>query len=81
MRLIVPPLPAVSRPSKTMQTLAPVAFTHSCMATSSPCRTAISASYFLRGIFFPARSSCPSAPLDFFFFLPTIDLLATYLLG
>ncbi len=29
--LIVPPLPAVSRPSKTMQTFAPVAFTHSCM--------------------------------------------------
>src|SRR4029453_3284879 len=41
-RLMVPPLPAVSRPSKTMQTLAPVAFTHSCMATSSPCRTRIS---------------------------------------
>ena len=36
--LIVPPLPAVSRPSKTMQTLAPDAFTHSCIATSSPCR-------------------------------------------
>src|SRR6478672_9227914 len=44
-RLIVPPLPAVSRPSKTTQTLAPVAFTHSCMATSSPCRTHISFSY------------------------------------
>ena len=27
--LMVPPLPAVSRPSKTTQTRAPVAFTHS----------------------------------------------------
>ena len=44
-RLIVPPLPAVSRPSNTMQILAPVALTHSCMATSSPCRTRISRSY------------------------------------
>ena len=37
-RLIVPPLPAVSRPSNTTQTLAPDPLTHSCMATSSPCR-------------------------------------------
>ena len=36
-RLMVPPLPAVSRPSNTMHTFAPVAFTHSCRATSSPC--------------------------------------------
>jgi hypothetical protein len=50
-RLIVPPLPAVSRPSNTMQILAPVAFTHSCMATSSPCRTLISRSYSLVFIF------------------------------
>ena len=50
-RLIVPPLPAVSRPSNTMQILAPVAFTHSCMATSSPCRILISRSYSLRFIF------------------------------
>jgi hypothetical protein len=28
-----------------MQILAPVALTHSCMATSSPCRTRISRSY------------------------------------
>ncbi len=32
--LITPPLPAVSRPSMTMQTLAPVAFTHSRRATT-----------------------------------------------
>ena len=31
--LIVPPLPAPSRPSKTMQTFAPVLFTHSCIAS------------------------------------------------
>ena len=43
-RLIVPPLPAVSRPSKTTQTLAPDDFTHSCMATSSACRGSSSAS-------------------------------------
>ena len=35
--LIVPPLPAVSRPSNTTQIFAPGALTHSCMATSSPC--------------------------------------------
>ena len=43
-RLMVPPLPAVSLPSKTMQILAPVAFTHSCIATSSPWRRRISRS-------------------------------------
>ena len=43
-RLIVPPFPAVSRPSNTMQTLAPDVLTHSCMATSSPCRRRISPS-------------------------------------
>ncbi len=43
-RLIVPPLPAVSRPSNTMQILAPLVLTHSCRATSSPCRRSISAS-------------------------------------
>src|SRR6516162_2702690 len=32
-RLIVPPFPAVSRPSNTTQILAPVDLTHSCMAT------------------------------------------------
>ena len=51
MRLIVPPLPAVSRPSNTMQIFAPVALTHSCIATSSPCSTRSSASYGLRFIF------------------------------
>ena len=41
-RLIVPPFPAVSRPSNTMQILAPEDLTHSCMATSSACRSLIS---------------------------------------
>src|SRR4029077_19502756 len=52
--LIVPPLPAVSRPSNTMQTFALVALTHSCMATSSACSLASSDSYALRPSFFPA---------------------------
>src|SRR5207344_1768316 len=72
-RLMVPPLPAVSRPSKTMQTFAPVAFTHSCMATSSPCRTRISFSYcflfilcFTPAPFWGAGDECGStfAPVD-----------------
>ena len=50
-RLIVPPFPAVSRPSNTTQILAPDSFTHSCMATSSPCRTLICRSYSFRFIF------------------------------
>ena len=69
--LIVPPLPALSRPSKTTQILAPDAFTHSCMATSSACSVRSSASYSLLFIFggfsvgsFPSdrcsRSSWPS---------------------
>src|SRR5215472_12800189 len=62
-RLIVPPFPAVSRPSNTTQILAPVPFTHSCMATSSACRTRISRSYSLRFIFAGGPSalacSCP----------------------
>ena len=35
--LIVPPLPAPSRPSNTTQTLSPLCLTHSCSVTSSPC--------------------------------------------
>src|SRR4051794_33638747 len=48
MALIVPPLPALSRPSNTRQILAPVALTHSCMATSSACSFRSSASYSFR---------------------------------
>src|SRR5215472_13003084 len=57
-RLIVPPFPAVSRPSNTMQILAPVVLIHSCMATSSPCRTRISRSYSLR---FILAGGCPGS--------------------
>src|SRR4051812_23720969 len=56
--LIVPPLPALSRPSNTTQTLAPDDFTHSCIATSSACSVRSSASYSLRFIF--GRASSPS---------------------
>ena len=48
--LIVPPLPAESRPSNTTQTFAPVALTHSCIATSSACSRLSSDSYSLRFI-------------------------------
>ena len=65
-RLIVPPFPAVSRPSNTTQILAPESFTHSCIATSSPCRILICRSYSLRFIFAggPAPASSPAAEDD-----------------
>src|SRR5262245_29801746 len=59
--LIVPPLPAVSRPSKTTQTFAPEAFTHSCIATSWPWRRRSSDSYSLRRIFGGGSESCVAA--------------------
>src|SRR5678816_1786432 len=46
--LIVPPLPAASRPSKTTMTRRPFSFTHSCSAHILPCDLAISVSYCLR---------------------------------
>src|SRR5215470_8374941 len=49
--LMVPPLPAVSRPSKTMQTFAPDVFTHSCIPTSSPWRRRNSCWYSFSFIF------------------------------
>ena len=63
-RRIVPPLPALSTPSNPMQTLAPVALTHSCMATSSPWRFRISRSYFFRFIFLGGPASAPSGAAD-----------------
>ena len=44
MRLIAPPLPAASRPSKITSTRAPVAVTHCCISTSSICSRSSSAS-------------------------------------
>jgi len=36
-RLIVPPLPAASRPSNRMMTRAPVSFTQACSLSNSTC--------------------------------------------
>src|SRR6478609_11444381 len=60
-RLMVPPFPAVSRPSNTMQIFAPVALTHSCRATSSPCSSRICFSYSLVFILAVALVSPPAA--------------------
>ncbi len=59
--LIVPPLPAVSRPSNTTHTFAPDAFTHSCIATSSPCNVRSSCSYSFR---FIVAGGLAAAPLS-----------------
>ena len=82
-RLIVPPLPAVSRPSNTMMIFAPVALTHSCIATSSPWSTRISASYSLRFILGfgplapagPADSGVTVSSADFFDFFRSFAFL------
>jgi len=50
-----------------MQTLAPVALTHSCMATSSPWRIRISRSYSFRFIFLEGPASAPSGAARMFF--------------
>src|SRR6266850_1283360 len=65
--LMVPPLPAPSRPSKTMQIFAPVCFTHSWSFTSSTCSLASSFSYsflFSRPSCSSICSSDPAAALD-----------------
>src|SRR5262252_9232436 len=61
--LMVPPFPAPSRPSNTMQTLSPLCFTHSWSFTSSTCSLASSFSYAFRVSFSVA------------FVLPPFDLL------
>ncbi len=43
-RLIVPPLPAASRPSKTMTMRWPESFTQACSFSSSTCRRYFSCS-------------------------------------
>src|SRR6185369_3788158 len=50
---MVPPLPAASRPSKTMTIRCPVALTQSCTRQSSVCRRRSSFSYSLRLSFAP----------------------------
>ena len=64
MALMVPPLPAASRPSKTMITRRPLYLTHSCSLHSSPWSLRNSFSYFLSFIFF--------SPSDFEFLLITV---------
>src|SRR5512140_2277680 len=63
MALIVPPLPAASRPSKTIMTRSPLNFTHSWSLHSSPWSLRSSFVYFLVFIFF--------TPLGFEFLLIT----------
>src|SRR5271155_411123 len=60
MALIVPPLPAPSRPSKRTQTLRPLCTTHCWSFTNSTCRRASSRSY-------PFRFSLPSPSASSFF--------------
>lgn len=55
MALMVPPLPAASRPSKTTTTRSPLAFTHSCSTHSCACRRSSSARYSLFFSFFDMR--------------------------
>ena len=67
-RLITPPLPAASRPSKITTTRRPFCLIHSCSFTSSIWSLASSLAYFH---FFPFRS--PSAAFSarsFFAFMP-----------
>src|SRR5512134_2104196 len=60
--LMVPPLPAPSRPSNTTLTLRPLCLTHSCSLTSSTCSLASSLSYCLR--FSPSAFLPLPAPLS-----------------
>src|SRR5262245_52606807 len=55
---IVPPLPAASRPSKTMMTRSPLCLTHSCRMQSRACSLRSSFSYF-----FPFNGCVPSDDL------------------
>src|SRR5262245_27504890 len=68
--LIVPPLPAPSRPSKTTQTLSPLWRTHCWSLTSSTWSFSSSSSYFLRLSFLPGSSgvSIDRLPDRFFTF-------------
>src|SRR5215203_2305322 len=80
MRLIVPPLPAASRPSNTMQILAPVALTHSWSLTNSSCRGTSSRSNSLAVI--GGRVPLFSAPLlvaaECWSFFPFLCLLFVF---
>src|SRR5574337_1806308 len=59
--LIVPPLPAPSRPSNTMHTFSPLCLTHSCILTSSMCSFFSALSYsLLDSSFTCASGACTS---------------------
>src|SRR3954451_15570435 len=60
MALMVPPLPAPSRPSKTMQILAPVAWVHCCSLTNSTWSPNSASSYALRGSLAPLLEAAPA---------------------
>src|SRR6267143_2363403 len=65
MALMVPPLPAPSRPSKTMQILKPSCLTHSWSLTSSTCSLDSSFSYAFRlSRPFPSAPMGPRPPVD-----------------
>src|SRR5205085_394719 len=72
--LMVPPLPAPSRPSKAMQTLRPFACTQACSSTSSTCSLSSLAAYSLPPRFssLPAFApfALPASTPCFFAFLP-----------
>src|SRR5262249_28350299 len=72
MLLITPPLPAASRPSNTTTTLAPVAFTHSCISTSVvwSSRSAFSYSFLLSFLLF-----CSPVPFPLLLFAIDRNLL------
>src|SRR5271156_259621 len=76
MALIVPPLPAPSRPSKTMQTLNPLCNTHCWSLTNSTCRRANSRSYsFPFSLPLASGSSLSASVIESSFAPPTIRSL------
>src|SRR5579864_9100821 len=86
MRLIIPPLPAASRPSKMITMRASVVLTQSWSLTSSTCSLKISASYSFLPIFdwpsTPELCVLPSSPdFCFFFFLDFWLIVLSGLLG
>src|SRR5579884_2101320 len=85
MRLIMPPLPAASRPSKMITMRAFVALTHSCSFTSSTCSLKSSTSYSLLAIFClpstPDVGVLPSGLICFFFFFDVFAIVLLWLSG
>src|SRR3954468_24835353 len=76
--LMVPPLPAPSRPSNTTQTLRPLCCTHCCSLTSSTCSFFNSLSYALPLSVPSPASSVSFCTLAFLFAMrasPTVERL------